>query len=791
MALITIHQFGGEVPKITDPRLLPAGRAQVAQNCRFDHGGLVPLGTDGTAYTPTVAGPIKTIFLYDGDGGVIKWLAWADDVDAVLAPLPNDSWKRVFYTEAGELRVTDKTLYKQGGDAYPMAYRHPSPSPPLTAMVATVLGMAEIFSMVASVILTTAGVQVTVYDNGMGNLSKNRLLTFYSTGITAVDGVDYEFSALSIANGLASFLLTNLAVMNSGTISAITLASPAACTDVKHGLITGDTLLFSIIGMTQLNGYQGTITVVDADHFTIDGVNSSAYSAFTSGTWTLQARVLSAGGVLESVFTPVQITLGTSDNISQANPAEVTTSTAHGLTTGTSLQFSQMTGMTQLEGWLGTITVIDAKHFTLDGVDSTEYTPFVGGFYVKCSSMKIVPPDPTTLESKAYVQTYVNGYAEEGPPGPVSNYISLLDGDLVSLAGINTGPADALEWVLFSNIYRLNQDANGNEIFQLVAQMPVATATYTDATLDAALAEVMKSAEWDAPPAGVEGLVALPNEGLACWFANTLCLSVPSYPHAWPVSYQKSTEDLIMGLVAWGNTLAMLTQGLPQAISFTDPENSVPAALPTGYSCLSKRSVVNMGQYSIYAAPEGLIAIGQGMNSIITQEIMTRDEWANYAPSSIFAYFWDNKYVGFYTNGDVQAGFIFDPATKNLVDLDFYATAGCYDYITGYLFLQVGNDIVSLASETATPRQLDWKSPRQSGPPSMYQWIKVLAMEYPVVVDIIYPDIPQTISVIVTSKNPQMIGMANAMVDSVDIRVYGTKGATVVYLASDISELPQ
>ena len=130
--------------------------------------------------------------------------------------------------------------------------------------------------------------------------------------------------------------------------------------------------------------------------------------------------------------------------------------------------------------------------------------------------------------------------------------------------------------MLFSNIYRLNQDANGNEIFQLVAQMPVATATYTDATLDAALAEVMKSAEWDAPPAGVEGLVALPNEGLACWFANTLCLSVPSYPHAWPVSYQKSTEDLIMGLVAWGNTLAMLTQGLPQAISFTDPENSVP-----------------------------------------------------------------------------------------------------------------------------------------------------------------------------------------------------------------------
>jgi hypothetical protein len=796
--LLEFKQFGGIVPRITDPRLIPPGHAQVAKNCRFDHGGLVPLGTDGAEYTPTVAGPIVSIFLYDGDGSV-KWLAWADDVDAVLAPLPNDSWKRVFYTEAGELRVTDKNLYKQGGTAYPMAYRKPSPPAPLTAPVATVLGVSAPFSMIASVILDSTGVKVTVYDNGMGNISLNWLLEFFSTGVTGLDGVSFAFNGLTIAAGLASFYATGLKVMNSGTITVLSKGNPAECTDTNHGLITGDTLLFSIIGMIELNGYQGTITVVDSSHFTIDGVDSTSYTTFTSGTWTLQSRVLSSGSPLASVFTPVAVSIGTSDNISKANPAKLTQGTAHNLTTGTSLKFYNMVGMVELEGWIGTITVIDAKHFTLDGVDSNDYGTFASGIYVKCSAMKLVDPDPTTLESKNYVQAYVNGYGEVGPPGPVSNLIALLDGDHVSVTGLETGPADPLFWVLYSNIYRLNQDANGNEIFQLVEQVAVATASYTDSLLDSALADVLQSAEWDGPPAGVEGLAALPNEAMACWLNNTLCLSVPSYPHAWPASYQKSMEDEIMGLVAWGNTLVILTQGLPQAITFTDPENSVPAYIPLGFSCLSKRSVVNMGAFSIYAAPEGLIALGQGTNNIITQDIMSRDEWANYAPSSISAYFWENKYVGFYTNGDVQAGFIFDPATKNFVDLDFYATAGCYDFVTGYLFLQVGNDIVSLASNVASPRSLDWKSPRQSGPPSMPQWIKVLATSYPVVVDIIYPQIvdgngnpaPQTITATVTSKNPQMIGMANAMVDAVDCRVYGTKGATVVYLASDIGELPQ
>src|SRR5581483_4020590 len=55
------------------------------------------------------------------------------------------------------------------------------------------------------------------------------------------------------------------------TISAITKANPAAVTCTGHGFSTGNWVqLFGISGMTQLNGFFGSVTVVDANHFTLD-----------------------------------------------------------------------------------------------------------------------------------------------------------------------------------------------------------------------------------------------------------------------------------------------------------------------------------------------------------------------------------------------------------------------------------------------------------------------------------------------------------------------------------------
>ncbi len=72
-------------------------------------------------------------------------------------------------------------------------------------------------------------------------------------------------------------------VKQNATITAITKANPGNVTAVGHGLSTNDEIaFFNVGGMVELeaNGY--TVTKVDDDNFTI-GVDSSAFTTFTSG----------------------------------------------------------------------------------------------------------------------------------------------------------------------------------------------------------------------------------------------------------------------------------------------------------------------------------------------------------------------------------------------------------------------------------------------------------------------------------------------------------------------------
>lgn len=66
-------------------------------------------------------------------------------------------------------------------------------------------------------------------------------------------------------------------------------------------------------------------------------------------------------------------------NISNANPAEVTTEFAHGMITGSKSSIQSAEGMTLLNGGVYDITVTGANTYTLDGVDTTLFAPYTGG----------------------------------------------------------------------------------------------------------------------------------------------------------------------------------------------------------------------------------------------------------------------------------------------------------------------------------------------------------------------------------------------------------------------------
>ena len=73
-----------------------------------------------------------------------------------------------------------------------------------------------------------------------------------------------------------------------GTITGASQANPAQITSAGHTLITGDIVTITgIVGMTQLNGNTYTITVTGVNTFTLNGIDSTGFTAYVSGgTWT-------------------------------------------------------------------------------------------------------------------------------------------------------------------------------------------------------------------------------------------------------------------------------------------------------------------------------------------------------------------------------------------------------------------------------------------------------------------------------------------------------------------------
>jgi hypothetical protein len=86
----------------------------------------------------------------------------------------------------------------------------------------------------------------------------------------------------------ANLLNTNQELINSsqagGFITRATQANPCQITSPDHSLTTG-TLIYiaNVQGMTQLNAAIYSITVVDANNFTLDNTDSTGFSAYTTG----------------------------------------------------------------------------------------------------------------------------------------------------------------------------------------------------------------------------------------------------------------------------------------------------------------------------------------------------------------------------------------------------------------------------------------------------------------------------------------------------------------------------
>lgn len=329
--------------------------------------------------------------------------------------------------------------------------------------------------------------------------------------------------------------------------------------------------------------------------------------------------------------------------------------------------------------------------------------------------------------SVAFIYTYVTAWGEEGPPSAASAVADVCDGQTVTITGMATGPSGAYN-VSTKRIYAAVYGG-----YQYVGEVAVATTSYEISAFDASvLGEECPSTTWYAPPTDMHSLAMLPNGIAAGLSGKTVCFSEPYLLHAWPTEYQLLLDDDGVSMAAVGQSVVVTTDNSTYLISGVDPAGMSMTKLEANQACVSKRSMVDMGVFALYASPDGLVAASpDGSIRLVTDELLTRDQWQAYSPSSIHAYYWEGQYVAFYDTGAAQGGFIFDPQSKDGIKaLDFYATAGFSDPTADALYLAVDGDIVQFNADSALT--YTWKSGVFVSPrPVNFGAAQVIADSYP------------------------------------------------------------
>ncbi|ARZ00811.1 hypothetical protein AXW38_07400 [Yersinia ruckeri] len=318
--------------------------------------------------------------------------------------------------------------------------------------------------------------------------------------------------------------------------------------------------------------------------------------------------------------------------------------------------------------------------------------------------------DPTDDDTRFYVETYVTDYGEEGPPGPVSQEVSIVyPGSSVDLT--LQPPGSQHSNITRRRIYR-SASGGGVADYLLLVELAVGVLTYQDLSLDKELGPVLETENYLMPPDEMIGLCLMAN-GIAAGFAgNQVMFSEAFLPYAWPESYKQTTEHDIVAIAPIGVGLVVGTKGRPYLFSGISPSNITNIKLPLVQACVSRRSMVAMDGFALYASPNGLVSVdGSGNALVATEQIIEPRQWRkHFNPESIKAWQVEGEYLAIYqTAKGNRAGFIFDPQSMDIRHLTSVFDTAFNDLESDTLYTVKG-DKLFISQSSASPLPLVWRS---------------------------------------------------------------------------------
>lgn len=321
----------------------------------------------------------------------------------------------------------------------------------------------------------------------------------------------------------------------------------------------------------------------------------------------------------------------------------------------------------------------------------------------------------------AYVYTYVTSWGEEGPPSDPSNEVTITaaNGESVDLTGFQY-PVKENNNITHIRIYRVNA---GDELadYQLVntsSDIAIATAittTQNDNVNPSDLGEAITTEDFDNTPDGLTGIIEYGNGIYAAFLNNDLYFNEPFYPYAWPSKYRLNiAEDNIVGIGSNGDGIIVLTDGHPRIIVGSHPANMSEVKLPYKQPCKAKLGIVSSKYGVSFPTPDGLFHISGTSGTNLTENILTRKQWASYDLTNLIGNFYDDKYYGFFKNSNT--GFIYDYNNGDyLIDITHPTDTFINSFSTGetlYVVLRntIGQEYIHSWGTSTTYLDYIWKS---------------------------------------------------------------------------------
>lgn len=292
-------------------------------------------------------------------------------------------------------------------------------------------------------------------------------------------------------------------------------------------------------------------------------------------------------------------------------------------------------------------------------------------------------------ETRFYVCTYVTEFGEESAPSVVTSEVNLFhENDNVTLTFSDTGGFGS-QRIDRRRIYRSATSGDVTEFF-LVDELPVGTSTYTDSKSTYELGATLTTESFVKPPDDLKGLIATSNGVVIGYVGNTIVPSEPYLPYAFPLEYRQTLQDEVVAMAEMSAGVVIATTDKPAIMQGVLPDSFTMTVIDAALPCVSKRSMVDMGEAAIFASHDGLVSVSQSGAQLVTQNLLSTEYWQSLNPSTIQAYRYNNYYVGFY--GGV-GGFVFDLQRGDFFTLDFYASAGYFHSASGKLYLVVDGEL--------------------------------------------------------------------------------------------------